>query len=72
MLKMNRARQIAIALLGATFLLIVSGALTSAGGTAPAAPSNLEARVVQDALKITLLWELHADPLLCRSPLNDS
>ncbi len=56
MLKLNRAGQLAFALLGATVLLLVSGVLASAGGSAPTAPSNLEARIVADALKITLLW----------------
>jgi len=58
---MNRARQIAFALLGATLLLLVNNALAGAGGSAPTAPSNLEASILADGLKITLLWDDNSD-----------
>ena len=61
MLKMNRAGQLAFALLGAAFLLLISGALAGAGGSAPTAPSNLETRILADGLKITLLWDDNSD-----------
>ncbi len=61
MLNIDRARQLALALVGTTLLLLVSSALAGAGGSAPAAPSNLEAMVVADALKITLLWDDNSD-----------
>lgn len=55
---MNRAGQLAFALLGTAVLLLISGALAGAGsGSAPAAPSRLQAGVVHDALKITLFWD---------------
>ena len=61
MLKMNRAGQLAFALLGAAFLLLISGALAGAGGSAPTAPLNLETRILADGLKITLLWDDNSD-----------
>jgi hypothetical protein len=41
----------------AAMLLLLSGELATAGASAPAAPADLQAMVVHDALKITLLWE---------------
>ncbi|MCI0777718.1 MAG: fibronectin type III domain-containing protein, partial [Chloroflexi bacterium] len=60
-MKVNRAGQLALALLGAAVLLLVSGALAGAGGSAPAAPSELRARILADGLKITLLWDDNAE-----------
>ncbi len=56
-------RPLAFASMFAAALLLLSGELISAGagGSAPAAPSNLEVRVVADALKITLLWDDNSD-----------
>lgn len=61
MLKMNRAGQLAFALLGTAFLLLISDALAGAGDSAPAAPSNLKARILADGLKTTLLWDDNSD-----------
>ena len=56
MLRTIRAHHLTIALVGAIVLVAITSALANAGGSVPAAPANLEARVVQDALKITLFW----------------
>ena len=52
-----RAHHLMFALLGATLLLLVTSALANAGGSLPAAPSELRARILADGLKITLLWD---------------
>ena len=54
-------RPLAFAAMSAAILLLLSGELATAGASAPAAPTDLQARVVHDALKITLLWEDNSD-----------
>ncbi len=54
-------RPIGLAALAAATLLLANSGLLSAGATAPAAPTNLQAMVVHDALKITLLWDDNSD-----------
>jgi hypothetical protein len=61
MFKISRAHHLVVALLGVAVLLAGTNALVSAGGSAPAAPTNLDAIVVGDALKITLLWDDNSD-----------
>ena len=61
MLDARTLRVTALAMLGVALLLLVSSEASQAGGPPPAAPTNLEAMVVQDALKITLLWDDNAD-----------
>ena len=50
-----------LAIVGVALLLLATSNALSAGEQPPTAPANLEARVVQDALKITLLWHDNAD-----------
>ncbi len=61
MLIAERARQFAFALLGIAILSLISNAAAGAGGSTPAAPSELRARILADGLKITLLWDDNAD-----------
>ena len=60
MLSSRTIRLTALAALGVA-LLLLSSEISRAGEPAPAAPTNLQAMVVQDALKITLLWDDNAD-----------
>ncbi len=54
-------RPLAFAIMFAAVLLLLSGELASAGASAPVAPTDLQAMVVSDALKITLLWDDNSD-----------
>ena len=56
-----RAPHLMIALVGAIVLVAITSALANVGGSAPAAPSNLKARILADGLKITLLWDDNSD-----------
>ena len=58
---MSTIRPLAFASMFAAALLLLSGELISAGAGAPAAPTDLQAMVVHDALKITLLWDDNSD-----------
>ena len=51
----------ALAALGTALLLLLTSEASRAGEPPPAAPTNLQAMVVADALKITLLWDDNAD-----------
>ena len=57
MVNVIRAHLLTLALVGAIVLVAVTSALANAGGSAPAAPSELRARILADGLKITLLWD---------------
>ena len=61
MLDSRTIRLTALAALGVALLLLLSSEASRAGEPPPAAPTNLQAMVVADALKITLLWEDNAD-----------
>ena len=51
----------ALAALGIVLPLLLTSEASRAGEPPPAAPTNLQAMVVADALKITLLWDDNAD-----------
>ncbi len=54
-------RPLAFASMFAAVFLLLGSEFAGAGASAPAAPTDLETRVVADALKITLLWEDNSD-----------